>query len=327
MFLDFPSEQNRRAAVRKGARVVRWRPLHNVALRCSLLTLAALALDYPSAPILFTGSTLWAAAVWCILLLRPVFTPADRKDSNRIEPPSTQRILIFAAMHVALVLFAQFFLSPGAQSHLAPALSAAKTTAKVLVLIPTLVLLPLSSWRRLFVRFRAETIAAAVVLVTFFPWRIFEFHWDAQASLHATIVFHLAKWFIPGLSLLGGAYPALSGPRLDVVLLLACSPMQGIHIFQFLFGIAALIEWKRWAKHRLAITYTAGLAFMLAANFLRIFLMVVVGNLVSAAAVARYHGPATKVFFVFAFALFFLSVQSWLRNTPAPRFEPAILTN
>lgn len=73
-----------------------------------------------------------------------------------------------------------------------------------------------------------------------------------------------------------------------------------------------ILDWNRFNKRRLLISYFAGLAAMIAANALRITFLVVFGNRVSAGLIERYHISAGWAFFAGAFIVYLISSYSWL---------------
>jgi exosortase/archaeosortase family protein len=230
---------------------------------------------------------------------------------------------MLAALHGMLVAAATLFPQLEAWWPGLAVLSAAKASLKVLVLMPALILLPFSLWRTVWRHYRDVSIAAAVILLTFFPWRIFEFHWELQAKLAGHAVFQISRCFIATLSLLPAAEPVLSGPELSVTVTQVCSPMAAVHTFQVLFGIAAVWEWNRWNKRRLAVAYFGGLLFMVGVNVMRISIMLITGNLLSASLVLDYHTAFSWAFYALGFSAYFFCIQPWLQNSASATVEPA----
>jgi exosortase/archaeosortase family protein len=97
-------------------------------------------------------------------------------------------------------------------------------------------------------------------------------------------------------------------------------------LFQVLFGLLLVLDWDRLRRWRALVGYFAGMAIVLLANALRIALMVVIGNRVSAEFVVRYHLNAGWIFFTSVFLLYLLVTYRWLlgmdnRLSPVPK-EP-----
>ena len=117
-----------------------------------------------------------------------------------------------------------------------------------------------------------------------------------------------------------GAEPIITGPWLDVKILFYCSGIEGVYLFDFLFGLLALWEWNSFNKRRLLGGYFLGLGVILAANVLRIVLMVLVGNLISPdLGEGNMHLHAGWVLFAIVFVVFLRMTYAWLREQPAAR--------
>jgi exosortase/archaeosortase family protein len=151
-----------------------------------------------------------------------------------------------------------------------------------------------------------------VALVTFFPYRIFVTTWPIYSQVLGHFVHALAGFFVPGLGYQADGAPTLTGPALDVRILFSCGGLDGIRLFQVLFGLLLVLDWDRLRRWRALIGYFAGMAIVLLANALRIALMVVIGNRVSAEFVVRYHLNAGWIFFTSVFLLYLLVAYRWL---------------
>jgi exosortase/archaeosortase family protein len=84
--------------------------------------------------------------------------------------------------------------------------------------------------------------------------------------------------------------------------------LYGICLFQLLFAWLLFVDWDRLVGWRTLIGYFAGMTWMLLGNALRITLMVVLGNRVSAALVVRYHLEAGRIFFTAVFLIYILVI-------------------
>jgi exosortase/archaeosortase family protein len=282
-----------------------------------LLTLVAIVADQLAAPILRTSSPLWAAV--CLLALiwrRGEFAagPARGFPGMRLSP---LRVMFFTVLHVVLVFAARVWLqnSQGAMdtaAHLAWSLTALKFT----VLLPTLALLPLASWKSLGAIYRPEFAAAFVVLVTYLPRRIMDTLWPWYGQALGHFVFLLSWPFVHPLGYVRASFPTLTGPALDVTIALTCSGFDGIKLFDYLFGFVVLCDWNRLSKGRTLVAYFGGAAAMLLGNALRIVFMVVLGNRGFTDFVARFHLSAGWMFFSAAFLVYLSLVYRWMLLTP-----------
>lgn len=280
-----------------------------------LLTLGATATDQFAAPSLFTSSPLWAAALCLALVWRRGQTEFERhkQTSNSSSAISwtaeagplgfsRARVSLFVGAHVLLVSAAR--LLHGSLEPMAGALPfAGWITAglKLSVFLPTLLLLPLKPWRILARAYAAEGIAALVVLFTFFPGRILTSIWPWYGQVLGRLVFFLSGFFAPGLTYTSALTPTIHGPDLDVTVLLACSGISGIELFDYLFAFVALLDWNRLRKGRTLLAYVAGITVMFAGNVLRIASLVILGNRGFADVVARFHLSAGWIFFSIVF--------------------------
>jgi exosortase/archaeosortase family protein len=269
-----------------------------------LLTLGAIAADQFAAPIIFSSSPLWAVTAGLVLVWRRVVSFEWQVGTYSLGFTGA-RIAAFVVAHVALVLFARAF--NGTLGPVAGSFSAAGWTIaalKLSVLLPTLLLLPLERWRIFARAYAAEGIGALVVLFTFFPSRVIAAAWPWYGQVLGKVVFSVAWLFVPGLKYTGGLTPTLHGPDLDVSILLACSGISGIELFDWLFAFVAVLDWNRLRKGRTLAAYFVGIAVMFLGNALRIAFLVVLGNRGFVDAVARYHLSAGWIFFSLIFLVF-----------------------
>src|SRR6266852_332986 len=270
-----------------------------------LLTLVAIAADQFVAPALYSSSPLWATAACLLLVWRrgyssnPIF---DSSVASRGMRLSTERIAMFCGAHAALVLAAlatQGALQPVAGTSTAGGWVVA--ALKLLTLAPTLLLLPPAEWRTIWHAYKAEATAAIVLLFTFFPSRVITSIWPWYGQALATFVFFLSQTVVPSLPYRSSLTPTLAGPDLNVTILLACSGIDGVKLFDYLFAFVAFLDWNRLRKGRALLAYFAGIAVILLGNALRITSMVVLGNHGFANFVARFHLSAGWIFFTLIF--------------------------
>ncbi|MGE5323716.1 MAG: exosortase/archaeosortase family protein [Actinomycetota bacterium] len=174
--------------------------------------------------------------------------------------------------------------------------------------------MPIPIWLRFYKRYRAECLAAAIGLLTFYPYRLFAFAWPWYSHALGQVVYLLARPFVPSLHLLFGPSPTLAGPSLNVNIIFACGGLEAIKLFQAIFALALILDWNVLNHTRLFFAYFAGLAATLAANAMRIALLVIAGNRISPGLVSRYHIDGSWLFFVLVFATFVLLTFVWLRS-------------
>ena len=304
-----------------------------------LLTFAAVVADQFAAPSLRTSTPLWATLGLLLLVWR--------RGENVPPPPlavasarlSAGRVLVFAALHLALILAARSLLtaSPAALQAASPtALPDALVGAfpglpggadqpgwllaalKLLVLLPAFVLFPLRVWRAFARIYRPEFIAALVVLLTFFPRRVMDALWPWYGQALGRFVYLLAWPLVPSIGYLKALFPTITGPHLDVTIVLACSGFNGVELFDYLFGFVAFCDWNRLRKGRTLIAYLAGTLAMLLGNALRIVSMVVFGNRGFANQVLLFHLSAGWLFFSATFLVYLSLIYRWILVRPPP---------
>ena len=280
-----------------------------------LITLGAIAADQFVATALYSSSPLWATAACMVLVWRRGEVGSEgetgsssfgfsfeRESGARSLSFSFVRIVLFAGAHVLLVSAARFL--HGSLEQIAGTFSFAgwfTAGLKLAVLLPTLLLLALKQWKILARVYAGEGIAALLVLFTFFPGRILTSIWPWYGQVLGRLVFSFSALFVHGLTYTSAFTPTIHGPDLDVTILLGCSGISGIELFDYLFAFVALLDWNRLRKGRALIAYLAGIVAMFGANGLRIASFVNLGNRGSANTVARFHLSAGWICFSVAF--------------------------
>jgi len=271
-----------------------------------ILTMLAVAIDYRFAPAWYSSSTLFALLVLLLLAYREsrrmVATPKP------VPFPSLPRILTFGLLHATLILLGRLSaLSLQSAALHYSTLSSVVVSLKLMVLFPSLALFSRREWTGLSKRFGSELIASAIVLFTFFPYRLFQlFYWPYSALLGQT-VYRISHFFVPYIGYAPGFEPMILGHFLNVKIIFGCLGADGVNLFDWLFGLVLLLDWHRFNKRRALLCYFAGIAAILSANVTRIVLMVLVGNLISPELIERTHLQAGWIFFssVFVAFLFF----------------------
>jgi exosortase/archaeosortase family protein len=275
--------------------------------------MAALGADFLAAPVLFTTAPLWATLCALLLVWRRGNVSLEEGDGALRTTLSISRIASFVACHVVYVVSVRALsasLSPVAGGlDLAGWILAG---LKLSVLLPTFILLPIGTWKSVRRTFSAEGIASLVVLLTFFPHRIAETIWPVYGQILARFVSVLAHPFVPSLTYVAARTPILQGPALNVTILEACSGINGLELFDYLFAMVVLCDWNRLNKGRVLAAYFAGAAAMILANALRITSLVVFGNRGFTDMVVRFHISAGWVFFSFVFLIFLSVTYRWM---------------
>lgn len=296
-----------------------------------LVTLSAVAADQFLAPTLYTSSPLWAIAACMVLVWRRGNVgfegearsrhfgfSFERDTGARISSLSFVRIALFAGAHALLILAARFLHNSPEPTAGAVTVAGGITAAlKFSVLLPTLVFLPLNHWRIAAGVYRAEGIAALVVLLTFFPSRILATIWPWYGQALGRFVFSFSRLFVHGLTYTSEFTPTIHGGDLDVTILVSCSGISGIELFDYLFAFVAVLDWNRLRKGRTLVAYFAGIVAMFLGNALRIASFVILGNRGFADAVANFHLAAGWIFFSLVF-LAYLSL-TYRKLLIAPR--------
>jgi len=290
------------------------RTLREAPIFVFLLTLAAVCLDYSLAPALNSVNPALACGLLLLLLLlhRPSGFGLGEAGSN--PRVAGRRILVFSLLHLAVVLGIIWLsrrMTERMHSVNSPG-AALVAAAKYLILLPTILLLPRSGWRRFDQVYRSEWVAACVLLFTFFPYRIFSEAWPWYSQMLGHLVHTLAHPFVSGLGQVPQPAPTIFGPRLDVVIGFDCNGLAGVKLFQVIFCVLLVLEWSTLNRRRALIGYFGGLVAMLGANVVRITLLVIIGNRFSPDLAVRYHVNAGWVFFTGSVLVYLLLVHNWL---------------
>ena len=282
------------------------------------MSFGAVALDQAAAPILFsTAPLLGLGACGLLVWRRGTRSIPDGLRHERLKPV---RIAVFAVLHGLLVLAARALgggiaEASGAYSGLGWLFGA----AKLLPLLPAFALLPLSGWRALRTAYAAEAVAGGVALLTFFPQRIVTAAWPRYGSWLGHAVYTISKPLVPSLGYVSALYPTLTARELDVTLLLSCSGISGLQLFDVLFAIIVLCDWNRLNKWRTFAAYWIGIAGMLVANAVRLISFVVLGNHGFGGLLAQVHLSAGWVFFTAAFLIYLFCIYRWMLGPGANR--------
>jgi exosortase/archaeosortase family protein len=277
------------------------------------LNLAAIALDQFAAPILYSSSPLWAAAVCLALVWRRGKIPGDVKDLPFESSIPIKRLLAFLAAHAALILAARS-ISNSLQTVSGRVTPGGTLVAvgKLCTMVPTLLLFALPVWKKIVRVYFPEVIAGLLVLLTFFPSRALDTIWPWYGQLLGRCVYILARIFVPVLAYMGDSNPTLSGPSLDVTIVPECSGISGLELFDYLFGAVMILDWNRLRKGRALIGYAVGLMAILLGNGIRIISLVVFGNRGFAENVARFHVSAGPIFFSIVFLIYLSMTYGWM---------------
>ena len=287
------------------------------------LTLVAIAANQFTAPVLRSTSPLWATAACLLLVWRRGKVSLPPGDAALEFSFSIARLAGFLAAHGALIFFARA--SSGtlhAVSHAMTVKGTLLAASKLCVLAPTIILFPFAAWKKIAATYFPEAIAGLVVLLTFFPSRALQTLWPWYGQLLGRFVHALARIVVPGLAYIADANPTLGGPELDVTIIPECSGISGVELFDYLFGLVALLDWNRLRKGRLLAAYFAGLCAMLLGNAVRITSLVVLGNHGFSESVARFHISAGWIFFSAVFFVYLSMTYGWMLGKRGIAAEP-----
>lgn len=278
------------------------------------LTIIAVAATQFFAPAFYTTSPLWGLlAVMLLTVCRGTMASSEVQFS-------VARLFLFVLLHAALVFWGRHFsvfpsLSDGHPFH-SGWLNAG---FKLVTLFPALVLLPVSSWLKFIKLYKHEFIAGLIVTLTYFPLRILDSVWPWYGQLLGHAVFHVSAVLVSGLNYVPDLTPMITGRHLDVIILKTCSGINGVELFDYLFGFLVICDWNRLRKGRTMLAYFAGIVAMLLSNILRIASFVVFGNRGFASLVMQFHLSAGWIFFAGVFLLYLIFLYRWLLlpNRPA----------
>jgi exosortase/archaeosortase family protein len=283
------------------------------------ISAVAIWVDYIFAPVLNVATPPLVCGLIAVFLGRSRLAESAQQDgdSAAITRP---RLALFLLLHAGLPALASL-----ATAEFFSQFNLLLSAAKYFVLAPGFLLLPWTAWKCSFRRHRAAYIAAAVALLTVYPHRIFTLVWPWYSQILGQVVYAFSEPFVSGLQYVAHPDPALLGSRLNVMIVFGCSGLRAIGMFQIVFAIILLLDWPAINRQRALLGYVSGLAMMLAANALRIVLVVVIGNHFAPGLVARYHMPAGWVFFGAVVATYAWSGFGWLTAQPQEqiRVQPA----
>lgn len=279
-----------------------------------LLSLIMIAADYLAAPALYNGSTLWATAALLLLIFRRGQAVGSSSDAPAIAKLSPARLAIFFGLHAIIIAIGRssgsLFTSAAASDALAAAPLAA---AKLLILVPVIALFSLAEWRALLRKYRAEFIGALIVLFTFFPYRLFHTIWPAYSQLIATLAYYGAKPFVAGLAFINQPIPTITGPQINLQIVFWCSGFSALALFDTLVALIALLDWNELNHARLLTAYIAGGVAILAANIVRISVLVIIGNDIGPEyAMGRFHVNAGWAFFAAIYLIILAVSYRWM---------------
>ena len=284
-----------------------------------LLSIIMIAADYAVAPALYNGSTLWASAALLLLIFRRGQATIPASEAVTITKLSPARLAIFFALHAFVIAVGRqagaVFTSAAASDAIAAAPLAA---AKLLILLPAIALFSLSDWNALLRKYRPEFIAAVIVLLTFFPYRLFHTIWPTYSQLIATLAYQGAKPFVPGISFLSQPIPTILGPQLNLQIVFWCSGFSALALFDTLVALIAILDWNELNHTRLLAAYVMGGAAILAANIVRIGLLVIIGNEIAPKyAMGRFHVNAGWAFFAAIYLVILTVSYRWMLRKPS----------
>jgi exosortase/archaeosortase family protein len=279
----------------------------------TLIAALIFSVGFFAAPSLYARA-LGATVVFLLLVLTSRKGAEKHSEARSLPPVLSHRVLVFVGLNAAIIAIAHFE-SAMAAAWVAP-------LAALSVLLTTLALFPRNMWESTWKRFRPELIAAFIVLFTFLPHHLSEVLWSQYSRVLGYLVYHGAHFLLPGVAYVAGPNPIVTGPAVDVQMSAGSSGIEGICLFEYLFGAVVVLEWARVNKVRALIAYAGGLGAMVTANILRIIFLILAGNLIaSPAAIGRFRAHAGWIFYSVIFLLFLFITYRWLHAQPAGAAE------
>jgi exosortase/archaeosortase family protein len=300
-----------------------WRRPARVHFRISarlFLWFLAIVIDFFFAPALYNGSAIWMSATAMLLIYRA--GQASGAEGVAIEIPlAAVRLALFFALNAAIVLAARHFAAPLEAAGASDALdAAARASLKFSVLIPAIVLFPPRTWREILRTFHAELTAALIVLLTFFPYRLFHMIFPVYSQVIGTLAYWIARPFVAGTHYLGGPEPIILAPQLDLQIVFACSGLSALVLFDLIIALIAFLDWNELNRARLFAAYVYGSLAILAANIVRIGLLVIIGNRIAPAyATGEFHVNAGWLFFAAIYTCIVIGSYRWMLQRTATR--------
>jgi exosortase/archaeosortase family protein len=241
------------------------------------LSIVAVAVDVRVVPELYSARPFFALGAFAVLAL---ISSESRKQESALPPLARGKLAAFVCLHLLLITVAYHLAGTLLSVAHAYSLQASILSgARIVVVLPTLLLFPLET--KFYRRFRSELIAATIVLLVFFPDRYFQLIWPWYSRVLTTGTAFLSRIFVPGTHVVESPVLAVVGPSIDMVVDLSCSGIIGMNLFHLLFGIVVAVEWNRLNKARALICFVLGGVAYVVANFLRLNLLFLIGNLVS----------------------------------------------
>lgn len=279
-----------------------------------LLSLIMITADYLAVPALYNGSTLWATAALLLLIFRRGQSVGANGEAPEISKLSGARLAIFFALHAIIIAIGRSSSSLLTSAAASDALAAAPlAAAKLLILLPVIALFSRADCSVLLRKYRAELLSALIVLLTFFPYRLFHTIWPTYSQLIAALAYFGAKPFVAGLAFISQPIPTIAGPQINLQIVFWCSGFSALALFDTLVALIAILDWNELNHARLLAAYIAGGAAILAANIVRISLLVIIGNDIGPEyAMGRFHVNAGWAFFAAIYLIILTVSYRWM---------------
>ncbi len=154
-------------------------------------------------------------------------------------------------------------------------------------------------------------ISAVFYFAIFYIWAL----WPYLSFIVLQSVFFLLKlsfshvWIVPPLTIIAQGFA--------VKIEQACSGIDSIFLFSSLYIMIAIIDWKKFNHKKLFLIFAPALAGLFLVNILRVYLLVLIGVLISAdLSVKLFHTYLGMVFFVTYFGVFWKVFYSHLKIKP-----------
>ncbi len=178
-----------------------------------------------------------------------------------------------------------------------------------LVLIPVFLLLGVFGYAFLgtFIReFKKELaicigLSAVLFLAIFQVWKL----WPLFSGLVLNMEYFIFSHIYPHVFIIPPR--SLFVTNFAVEIAEACSGLESIFLFTVLYIFIAFIDWKKLDKKKIILFYPLLLAGLIGVNILRVFLLILVGVLISPdVMVALFHTYLGMVLFVIYFLVFLI---------------------
>lgn len=164
--------------------------------------------------------------------------------------------------------------------------------------------------------FKKELSISAVLVIVYYIFTVkIKSLWFFLSSSVAKIEYWLLKLFFDDVKLTifpDGQDPILGVGNFIVRVGKDCSGIESIILFTSLYFIILFLDWNKLNKKKMALLFLPGLIGIFLTNVLRVFLIMLLGILVSPQfAIGLFHSNAGWLLFIGFFALFWITSYRW----------------